>query len=211
MATKAKTKKRDRRCATRVRATAKPADIAVAIEAAEHVAKRYARRAHSFWWMDIDDLRQVAVFAALDALRRHDPKRGPVRPHTMKAAFFSVVEFIRKCGAPVSGPTRHRAVVLRGLERAPVDDVVERADPHEPPDLAVEDDERRRRTRTAIERVLSRIPNADLARARLLDGEAGEVVAERVGVPLWRVYEATTEARKALREDLTLRALYDEA
>lgn len=81
------------------------------------VARRYQRRC---WWADVEDLYQEAWLAISMARRSFDPEYGvPFIGYATRAAYRWLRGVLWKASAPVSG----RCEQLRGLHRAPLDEL----------------------------------------------------------------------------------------
>lgn len=69
-------------------------------------ARRYARRC---WWADVNDLRQTAELAGLEALRTYDPRVGAApEQYVWRAMVFAVARALWRDSTPATGGTKHR-------------------------------------------------------------------------------------------------------
>ncbi len=78
------------------------------------ISRRYARKC---WWVERDELVQVAMLAQVESTRTYDPTFGPpIGAYAYRSALYAVQRAVLRASAPVS-PSSHRPNVL-GLSRA---------------------------------------------------------------------------------------------
>ena len=83
---------------------------------AKVISRRYKRRC---WWLEVEDVKQEAIGAQLQALSRFDATRGtPIGGYLWGAALNAARRAVHKASAPVSHS--HRTERLLGLFRAPL-------------------------------------------------------------------------------------------
>lgn len=154
------------------------------------VARGYARR---YRWADPADLAQEACAAVLASGRTFQPERGvPATAYARAAARRALWGYVNQMRAPVSN--RHRPGDLASI---PVASDVETASlpPVDGPAI-VEAAELRRRVRDLL---------APEEWDVLVAGDTPARVADRLGVPVARVYAALRAARARLKNDPVLR------
>lgn len=92
-------------------------DLALIDRNASRAAGRYKRKC---WWVDYDELHQVAALAQVEASPKFDPSWGrPLEAYLWRAAFIAVRTAVAKASAPVSSRSQPQRD-LRGLYRAPL-------------------------------------------------------------------------------------------
>jgi len=182
-------------------------------------ALRYRRRC---WWADVRDLQAEAALAMCSALRWARPE-GDMRGYLWRVAVVACRNALLRASAPVSAG-KNNLDALRGLRRAPVGeaeadrhvvvrgdaggDVRIRARPRRaaapPADETLDRAAWEERVRSRLRVVLQTVPDADAARAVLLEDRKPREVAEEAGVPVRSVYHATRKAREVIAQDLEL-------
>ena len=187
-----------------------PEDVAVLDKTACKAAARYARRV---FWASIDDLKQEALLAAVEAAKRwYDPSTGvPLSAYAWRACVLHLRNWCWRNGSPVSAPSTHTVAELRGLHRRSWEAKTHGArsliETHAGP-VAVEDlyyDAEwnalvRDQVRFLIE---ERMPEAEkhIAVRVLIDDEEQQAVAEDLGMPKESVWRISRRARVLLAEN----------
>jgi len=190
-----------------------------------HPARRAARAyAAKCWWASYEDLVQEAFIATIKAARTFDPEHGaPIDAYLYRAAVLTLQPVLLRASAPVSAP-RRKLDQLRGVTQAthpagPLHFVSEGGQPGLAPEvLALRAPDNcevlvdlhmwRERVRTRMTELLSDAQHTHITIPILLDGAESYEVAEREGLPLKDVYNATNRARRRLAKDLVLWRLW---
>lgn len=178
----------------------------------KQVASAYARRC---WWAGLDDLKQEARVAVLEARKTFDPKRGtPFAAYARRACALALREWLWRESMPVSASShciKSKAGVqkLRGLQRAPVSELRHHLAAVPPTEAALDHARWCRRVSGRLGEVIAAVDDAEMA-ALVLSGAAAHEVASAAGVPVRRVYRAAYRARQAARADDGLRAMLAE-
>jgi len=177
-------------------------ELSIAMDVAQKAARRYARRC---WWADVKDLEQEATLATVKAARTFDPTVGvPFAGYAWRAAILALKPYLWKMSSPVSaswGDMLNRK--LAGMHRAEVDLTIQ-------DERTLQDDEldQRRWCEQVWKRAVALDPSGGLAVEVLLMGEKSSDVAERHGVPVQTVYNATTRAKARMTNDKELWELW---
>lgn len=170
---------------------------------ADQVARRYAAKC---WWADLNDLRQEAWVAVLEAEQTWRPDGGASRAtYAHRAAVLRLRDYLWRASKPVTGP-RGRGERLRGLRAAP-DAVLTW---HEAPDpLEVERAERWwAELRELVTAVVLHDRHGKIAARALLGPETAIEIARDIGRSTSLVYERSRQARRRIAEDAELRRAY---
>lgn len=167
---------------------------------ARAVASAYRRKV---WWMETDDMAQVAECAILEAERTFDARVGvPRSAYLRRAAVLAVRASLWKQSAPVSGRGERE---LRGLFRAPLTDSL-------PVDgdvgRGVEDKEWKERVSARLEAVAGDDLELRVGLAILLSEEKPREAARRLAVPRTWIYRAVKRTRRAIADDPALFELW---
>lgn len=168
-----------------------------------------AQHAVYCYWLELDDLRQEAWVAVLEAERTWRPDGGAsLGTYTSRAASRRLRRFIWEQRAPVTGP-QHRPEALRGISRAPEVVLADRS--HDP--LAVEREERWwAKLRKMVRRAYRDGPRGDVALQLLLRAsrrrKASEEIAAEIGMSKYTVLRASGAARRRVRGDHEIKRAY---
>jgi RNA polymerase sigma factor (sigma-70 family) len=165
-------------------------------------ARRYAARC---WWADVNDLRQEAWVAVLDAQRTFDPTRGvPLHGYAWRAAVNALRTYTWRAGSPVYAPIK-KLDQLAGLTRDELD--LELPGGSEGQDDRLHDSRASTDLESRVRHLLNRGRYGMAVQLTLLDGVPPREVALLCGVPVTHIWEANNAAKRRLRADPTLRRL----
>lgn len=165
------------------------------------VAHWYAARC---WWADLNDLKQEAWVAVLDAQQRgtYRPARGSKAAYYQRVAVFCLKEYLWRQSSPVTGRRGH-GKKMAGMHRAPIGAL----HAHEAAVAAeMEAIEQWWAGMSEAVRQLVRNGNGgDIAARVLLAREKPADIATELRCPVHRVWRASSQARKRIKADLDLR------
>lgn len=175
---------------------------AVAERVITRTAAWYAARS---WWASWEDLTQEGWVAALEARRTYVPSRGALSPYLGTAVSYRLRSYLWAQSAPVTGRKNH-GPELRGMQRAPLSSLSDR----EAPDPAeVEEVERWwAELSEQVRLVIRNGKHGDAAARWLLAGERPREIADDLGWSVYRVWSASSSARRRVRNDSDLRHDY---
>lgn len=167
-------------------------DLNTAIyENASTVARRYKRKC---WWASVEDMKQEATKAQLQAAPNFDETWGrPIAGYLYKVALYAARAVVLKSSSPVSAT--HDLRVLKGLYRAPLTEVAHKE--------SSSDSESAYRARQIFDQVVLSIgkERADFAYALFVDGWKPQEIAQANGVSVSSVYAEVARIREALRSN----------
>jgi len=173
-------------------------------EVVEEAARRYAARC---WWADLEDLRQEAWSAVLQAKTTHDPAKGELTGYAWQAAIYALRALVWSQSSPVYAP-RKKLPALAGMHRAEMS-----TDMPAPQVDLVDQLHTLRMMAEVIPRVQELAREGRLAEEVsrvLLGGERPSVVAREAGLPEWHIWKATAKVRQRIAEDPAIQALVHE-
>jgi DNA-directed RNA polymerase specialized sigma24 family protein len=171
-------------------------------DATRAIVSNYLRNC---WWLEKHDLIQEAELAKLEAARYWKPGGAPLEAYLARVVANHLCYYVARCRCPVYAPTNRIGAMY---ETQPCAISAARNIPAsgQPPVEHMD----RARMAELVRRALAVIALGDLAAEVLLaERKPAEVAAAR-GVPVQKVYRATRDARRALREDEGLRAFVEE-
>ena len=169
-------------------------------EVVRRVASRYQARC---WWADLDDLKQEAWVAVLEAKETWDPNFGvPLHGYVWRAASRRLGNYLWEQSVPVSAWKRH-GNLLRGVKRASVE-VLDHVEA-DPPGEAERVEQWWEDLSWEVAKVVRAGHNGDVAERILLGREKPADIAEELQWPVHRLWRATHRARKRIRNDIDLR------
>ena len=151
-------------------------------------------------WLEVQELRQQAELAKLEAARTWRPGLAPLEAYQSKAMTFSLWLYVRTARAPVYA-SRHCIRELDACKRADLFSAREGCEPVVPPEECID----RHRVKNLITRMLALLPRGDLAGEVLLGERKPAEVAETRRVPVREVYQAVRDAKKRLAGSRRLR------
>jgi hypothetical protein len=176
------------------------------------VASAYARRC---WWASLDDLKQEARVAVLEARATFDSKRGvPFTAYARRACALALREWLWRESIPASASrnvitSKAGADKLRSIQRAPLTEVAGLSSSAQPADTALDHARWAARVVGRLAGLLVAVDDGALA-AAVLAGAPPCDVAASARVPVRRVYRAAWRAREAARADDGLHAMLAE-
>jgi DNA-directed RNA polymerase specialized sigma24 family protein len=157
------------------------------------------------WWLEKQDLIQEAELAKLEATRYWKPGGAPLEAYQARVMANHLCYYVALRRSPVYAPTNR----IGALYEAQGCGVAAARNVPAPGQPAVECMDRAHMAEL-VRRALALMALGDLAAEVLLaERKPAEVAAAR-GVPVQKVYRATRDARRALREDEGLRAFVEE-
>lgn len=158
----------------------------------------------AFYWLDPQDIEQEAALAMVLAARTWTPDGGAnLDTYCNRAVAVALYGYCRRTASPVSCSVRY-VRDLAGLSAIGLLPGHKVSSPS--PERAID----YQRAAEAIGALLATTPRGHLAREVLIDEQKAAAVAERHGVPVRRVYQATNDAMVALRSSPQLRAFAEE-
>ena len=159
-------------------------------DATTAIVRNYA---HLCGWLEVQELRQQAELAKLEAIRTWKAGGAPLEAWQAKAMTYSLWLYVRTARAQVYA-SRHCIHDLDACHRA---DLVSA---HNAPAFGVPEEERidRHRVKNLITRMLALLPRGDLAGEVLLGERKPAEVAETRRVPVREVYRAVRDAKRTL-------------
>ena len=170
---------------------------------ANHMARRY--HAKTYWRDELDDLRQEAQLAALEAQRTWRPTGAPLEKHAMMTMIYALRRYLYRTELPVTGRVGYEHEVKAvgvPLEDSPVERWA--FDPQaEHTALAW-----REAIFAKVERVLAEHDPSGACARVLLDNKPCNEVAKEVGVRPGVLRYKLATVRKAIREDEDLREIF---
>lgn len=189
-----------------------------ALQVAERVAARYARRV---FWADPEDLKQEATVAALAAQRTFDPRIGvPFAGYAWRACVLHLRAYVWANSAPVS-ETDHHLTDLRGVYRDSLDAAGDVVDGAAPPDEQLDVARRQHAVRGQVSLVLAhalrngdvvdRLADAYIAERVLVDEVQPARLAAELEMPVQKVYRIAQRARTVLAENAVLYGMWEDA
>ena len=162
----------------------------------------YARRC---WWIDLEDLRQEAWMAVLEAQER--PTFDKCRSledqagYMYQVAIFKLKEYVWSQSSPVTGP-KGRRNKLRGTYRAPLSALYNRA--ADDPSTAEAEERWWAELSEAVQQIVRTGPRGGVAARVLPDREKPALVAEAERLSIYQVWHASSNARRRIKADLDL-------
>ena len=157
------------------------------------------------WWLEKQDLIQEAELAKLEATRYWRPGGAPLEAYLARAMANHLCYYVARCRCPVYAPTNRIGALYeaQGCAETAARNIPASGQP------AIERMDRARMAEL-VRNALAVMALGDLAAEVLLaERKPAEVAAAR-GVPVRKVYRATRDARRALREDEGLRAFVED-
>jgi len=151
-------------------------------------------------WLEIQELRQQAELAKLEAARTWKPDGAPLEACQAKAMTGALWLYVRKARAPVYA-SRHCISELDGCKREVLRSIDHVPLPAEPAEAHLD----RHRVANLITRMLALLPGGDLAGEVLLEERKPAEVAKLRKVPVRDVYQAVQDAKKRLGRSRQLR------
>lgn len=200
-------------------------DIEDMTDVVEQVVPRYLSK---YYWADKRELVQESWRTVLAARKTWDPKVGvTLEAYLYKSAVYSLQDFVCRARTVAYVPHRERKKAFE-LSMVPIDSIAVvllalTADSNKawsrdpcfdwctsslPPDTQYEKEERRHALMMEVYRVFTADKEGHLAKEVLLDGTKSAKVAEKYGIPVSKVYNATKRVTLTLGNNPTLYKLW---
>lgn len=175
---------------------------------ADRVAARYKSK---FWWADLDDLRQEALYAICRAKRTFNADEGfPFEAYAWRAAVLTVRRYVLKMSSPVSASNSEDSLLdLKGTQRAAIDPSSDWFVHNDLNEEALSAVRAKREILRRLQELLAGMRDGEIAEAVLLNEEKSATVAKRYSVPVTKVYGAAQRARRMISADADLWRLWN--
>jgi hypothetical protein len=151
-------------------------------------------------WLEVQELRQQAELAKLEAARTWKPGLAPLEALQATTMKYALLDYVIRARVPVYA-SRHCVAELDACERVDLLAAREVCDPVVPPEERID----HHRVKNLITRMLALLPRGNLAGEVLLGERKPAEVAVARKVPVRAIYQAVRDAKRTLARSRRLR------
>lgn len=171
-------------------------------EVVDEVTRRYRSRmraAANVWWADVDDMKQEAWLAVLEAQQTHDPARGvELSWYAWRAALYAVKNMTWRMSSAAHVPQKKQQLA-RELRRVPVDNEAPAID--RTADEKLHDLRWQKAVEQQVNQALLQAPHGAALKRILINGEKPVDVAADLGMDVTALWRATGNVRRRMKID----------